>query len=278
MQRHFDPVRLSRMSTPTAYLVLASQRSGSTLLVESLRATGVAGEPQEFFQYLPTTSMSPQPRQWFSGVEDESILRLLDPLDEGKPDLAPPTIWRDYIRTVGRTPNGVWGGKLMWNQTPLLMERAAGLPDRSGTGLLWAIRDVVGSDPVLVHVYRPDVVSQAVSFWRAVQTRVWRGRPDPIRDGRAEYHAAAIAHVVRMLQAQEEAWRAWFLEEEISPIEVSYPVLWRNLTEVVGTVLEALGLDPRLAPAPVLQRQADQRSDEWVERYREDAEREGLPR
>ena len=64
---------------PTAYLVLASQRSGSTLLVESLRATGVAGEPQEFFQYLPTTSMSPQPRQWFADVEDESILRLLDP-------------------------------------------------------------------------------------------------------------------------------------------------------------------------------------------------------
>ena len=47
---------------PTAYLVLASQRSGSTLLVESLRATGVAGEPQDFFQYLPTTSQSPQPR------------------------------------------------------------------------------------------------------------------------------------------------------------------------------------------------------------------------
>ena len=124
----------------TAYLVLASQRSGSTLLVESLRATGVAGEPGEFFQYLPTTSQSPQPRQWFEGVEDESILRLLDPLDEGKPDLAPPEIWRDYIRTVGRTPNGIWGGKLMWNQTPLLLQRAAGLPDRSGDGLL-------GGDP-----------------------------------------------------------------------------------------------------------------------------------
>ena len=55
------------------------------------------------------------------------------------------------------------------------------------------------------------------------------------------------------------------------------PVLWRNLTDVVGTVLEALGLDPRLAPSPVLERQADQRSDEWVERYREDAQREGLP-
>lgn len=265
------------MPSPPAYLVLASQRSGSTLLVESLRATGVAGEPQEFFQYLPATSQSPQPRQWFVDAGDDSILQLLDPLDEGKPDLAPPEIWRDYIRTVGRTPNGVWGGKLMWNQTPLLLQRAEGLPDRSGTGLLSAIRDVVGSDPVLVHVYRPDVVSQAVSFWRAVQTRVWRGRPDPVRDARAEYHAGAIAHVVTMLRAQEAAWRAWFVEEGVEPIDVSYPVLWRNLTHVVGTVLEALGLDPRLAPAPVLERQADQRSDDWVERYKSDAEREGLP-
>jgi LPS sulfotransferase NodH len=54
-------------------------------------------------------------------------------------------------------------------------------------------------------------------------------------------------------------------------------VLWRNLTDIVGTVLEALGMDPRLAPAPVLERQADGRSDEWVDRYRVDAEREGLP-
>ncbi len=131
----------------------------------------------------------------------------------------------------GRTPNGIWGGKLMWNQTPLLLQRAAGLPDRSGDGLLAAIRDVIGSDPVLVHVYRPDVVSQAVSFWRAVQTRVWRGRPDPTRDSRAEYHAGAIAHVVTMLREQEKGWRAWFDEEGIEPIEVSYPVLWRNLTQ-----------------------------------------------
>ncbi|MFA5711072.1 Stf0 family sulfotransferase [Mycolicibacterium sp.] len=263
--------------TPTAYLVLASQRSGSTLLVESLRATGVAGEPQEFFQYLPHTSMSPQPREWFADIEDPTILTLLDPLVEGTPDLAPAEIWRDYIRTVGRTPNGTWGGKLMWNQVPLLLQRAKNLPDRSGEGLLPAIRDVVGSDPVLVHVYRPDVVSQAVSFWRAVQTRVWRGRPDPVRDARAEYHAGAIAHVVTMLRAQDDGWRNWFVEEDVHPIEVPYPVLWRNLTQTVGTVLEALGEDPGLAPPPVLERQADQRSDEWVERYRADAERDGLP-
>ena len=63
------------------------------------------------------------------------------------PTSRPPEIWRDYIRTVGRTPNGVWGGKLMWNQTPLLLDRVEGLPERSGDGLLAAIRDVVGSRP-----------------------------------------------------------------------------------------------------------------------------------
>jgi len=265
---------------PSTYLVLASQRSGSTLLVESLRATGVAGEPQEFFQYLPNTSQSPQPREWFAGVDDESILSLLDPFDPGKPDLAPPEIWRDYIRTVGRTPNGVWGGKLMWNQTPLLLDRAGGLPDRpdpSASGLRAAIRDVVGEEPLLIYVYRPDVVSQAVSFWRAVQTRVWRGRPDPVRDARATYHADAIAHVITMLRNQEDGWRTWFAEENVKPMEIPYPVLWRNLTQVVGDILESLGLDRRLAPEPVLERQADKRSDEWVDRYRADAEREGLP-
>lgn len=150
------------------------------------------------------------------------------------------------------------------------------LPDRSGDGLLAAIRDVVGEDPLLIHVYRPDVISQAVSFWRAVQTRVWRGRPTRPAT-RATYHAGAIAHVVTMLRAQEEGWRNWFAQEGITPMEIPYPVLWRNLTQVVASILEALGLDPQLAPEPVLERQADHRSDEWVDRYRADAEKRGLP-
>ncbi|EUA42936.1 stf0 sulfotransferase family protein [Mycobacterium xenopi 3993] len=90
--------------SPKSYLVLATQRSGSTLLVESLRATGSAGEPQEFFQYLPSTGMAPQPRDWFAGVDDESILRLLDPLKPGTPDTSTPVAWREHIRSSGRTP------------------------------------------------------------------------------------------------------------------------------------------------------------------------------
>ena len=263
--------------TANAYLVLATQRSGSTLLVESLRATGIAGNPREFFECLPTTGLPPQPREWFAGVDDESILRLLDPLDPGTPDTATPVQWRDRIRACGRTPNGVWGGKLMWNQTPLLLQRAADLPDRSGDCLRTAIRDVIGSEPVYIHVHRPDLVSQAVSFWRAAQTRVWQGHADAERDSQAAYHAGAIAHIVKNLRCQENSWCAWFAEEDIAPIDIAYPVLWRNLTPIVATILEALGQDPELAPPPMLRRQADDRSDEWVDRYLGEAAQLGLP-
>lgn len=246
--------------------------------MESLRSTGMAGQPAEFFQFLPATSQAPQPSEWFAGVEDPSITRLLDPFDPGTPDLASARTWRDYIRTVGRTPNGVWGGKLMWNQTSVLLSRAKNLPDRSGDGLRSAIRDVVGEEPLYIYVHRPDVVAQAVSFWRALQTRVWRGTPEPCRDARAQYHAGAIGHLVATLRAQDDGWRRWFAEEGINPIDVPYPLLARNLSQVAGTILKALALDPVPPPGPALQRQADERSREWVDRYRIDAVRFGLPR
>jgi LPS sulfotransferase NodH len=80
-----------------------------------------------------------------------------------------------------------------------------------------------------------------------------------------------------MLRAQEDGWRGWFAEEDITPIDVSYPVLCSDFAGVAGSVMAALGLDPRLAPGPALERQADRRSDEWAQRYRVDAEQCGLP-
>ncbi|MBH0776790.1 trehalose 2-sulfotransferase [Nocardia bovistercoris] len=262
---------------PRSYLVLASQRSGSTLLVESLRATGIAGEPHEFFQYLPETSLAPQPRQWFAGVEDESVLELLAPLRAGEPSTETAEQWRDRIRREGRSSNGIWGGKLMWNQTPLLLDRAAGLPERSGTGLRAAIVDVLGEEPLFVHVHRPDKVHQAVSFWRAVQTRVWRAPAARGSGDTARYHVLGIAHLLRILKEQDARWREWFAAESITPLEVNYRDLAADSTAAVGKVLLELGLDPSVAPAPVLERQADVRSNTWVERFLIDAAEQGIP-
>lgn len=262
---------------PRSYLVLASQRSGSTLLVESLRATGIAGEPAEFFQYLPETGLAPQPRQWFADVEDETILRLLAPLDPGTPSTETDEQWRARIRREGRSPNGIWGGKLMWNQVPLLLEHANGLPDRTGSGLRSAIVDVLGEEPLYVYVHRPDKVHQAVSFWRAVQTRVWRAPSTRGGQDTAQYHPGGIAHLLRILQEQDAGWRSWFADEGVTPLEVSYRDLGADSTTAVGKVLLELGLDPTVAPPPVLERQADVRSNTWVERFLTDAAEQGIP-
>lgn len=267
------------MPRPRSYLVLASQRSGSTLLVESLRSTGHAGEPQEFFQYLPQSSAPPQPREWFVGVDDPSVIDLLDPLESGSPWAETSNQWRDRILTEGRSANGVWGGKLMWNQTPLLIERADGLPTREHRGgdpLADAVADVLG-EVAFLKVTRRDVVPQAVSFWRAVQTRVWRGRGDPVKDAAAQYHPNGIAHLVGVLRDQEKGWRAWFDIAGVTPYEVDFDALTADVPGTLAAVLEHLGLDPALAPAPALRKQSDARSDDWVQRYRADAESLGLP-
>ncbi len=262
---------------PNVYLVLASQRSGSTLLVESLRASGVAGEPEEFFQQLPETGRSPQPREWFAGITDESVLELLPPLVTGTPDTESAVDWRERILAAGRSRNGVWGGKLMWNQTPLLVRRAAGLPDRSGADLRSAIRDVLGDDVLFVHVTRPDVVHQAVSFWRAVQTQTWRASERRTAVSDARYHADGIAHLLTILREQERGWTDWFAAEGIEPLQIDYRDLAADLRSVVARVLVALGQDQSLAPPPALQRQADVRSNSWVERYLVEAGKRGLP-
>ncbi|MGW0036930.1 trehalose 2-sulfotransferase [Gordonia sp. NPDC003376] len=265
------------MPTSESYLVCASQRSGSTLLVESLAATGVAGTPEEFFQYFTSSSQAPQPREWFAGIDDPTILNLLDAVDPGEVDTRDFASWRTDILAAGRTPNGVWGGKLMWNQTPLLVART-----RTGTGSLrTAIRALLGADPLYIHVYREDVVPQAVSMWRAVQTRVWRDghgpHADADRDARAEYNADGIAHLAGILLEQERQWRRWFSDEGIEPFDVEFGQLVKDPQGTTARVLTALGLDPVLAPPPPLKPQSNARSKEWAQRYRRDAERNGYP-
>lgn len=272
-----------RVTDESNYLVCASQRSGSTLLVESLAATGVAGKPQEFFQYFATSSLAPQPREWFAGIDDPEILALLASIDRGSVDTRDSDEWKADVLDQGRSPNGVWGGKLMWNQTPLLTARTRVGSGSLRTAIRWIFDD---ADPVFIHVYREDVVPQAVSMWRAVQTRVWRDEEGVhfgtanaanAADDGARYNAAGIAHLAAILKDQDRNWRNWFEQESIEPIVVPFTELVKNPTGTTARVLEAIGQDPDLAPPPPLKPQSNARSKEWAQRYRADAARNGYP-
>ncbi|HKG39287.1 MAG TPA: Stf0 family sulfotransferase [Conexibacter sp.] len=252
----------------TSYLVCATPRSGSTLLCETLRATGVAGVPLEHFEILLHSGLPRQPREYFDGVADAGVLQLLAPLQAGRPSGEPAEAWRSRVVRQGLTANGVWGGKLMWGHVADLLSRAGRLDGLADARLETALRALLG-DVRLVFVTRSDKVAQAVSLWRAVQTQRWRADADaPRRPHDAEYRFTAIDHLVSQLQADEAAWRAWFATHApAEPLELSYEAIAADPRAAVGRVLDFCGL-PRVAiPDPPLRHQRDARSREWGERY-----------
>ena len=60
-----------------AYLVCATPRSGSTLLCEALKGTGVAGRPEEYFEAVLGTGRTPRPEDYLEGLDDAEAHDLL---------------------------------------------------------------------------------------------------------------------------------------------------------------------------------------------------------
>jgi trehalose 2-sulfotransferase len=252
------------LSPRLAYFVCATPRSGSSLLCTSLAGTGVAGKPEEYFERLRHSGLPREPREYFDGVEPD-VLALLPQTRTGDPadgDLA-----RELPRYVaeGTTPNGVFGSKLMWGYFGDVLARLDATPEN---GALEALTKRFGP-PRFVHVTRRDKVAQAVSLWKAVQTRAWRasasGCAEPV------YHARGIEYLLAQVAAQDDAWRAWFAAHGITPLHVEYETFISAYEETVRRVLDHLGVSAEHIPDPPLSRQSDDRSARWVARFKEAA-------
>jgi LPS sulfotransferase NodH len=236
-----------------AYLVCATPRSGSTLLCELLKATGVAGRPEEYFETLRSTGYPRQPRQYFDGLPE--IQAALPEVDPGTPERV--FDW-DAVLRAGTTPNGVFGAKIMYSHLDDLWPRLDG----------WALEDVL---PGLryVRVWRGDRVAQAVSLWIAIQTQHWRDEGDNARSREPVYSFTAIRHLVEQLTAHELAWDEWLVGRDV--IDVSYEELAADPGATVTRVLERLGIEGRVPDIPRMRRQAGERSRQWIARYGQEA-------
>jgi trehalose 2-sulfotransferase len=266
-----------------SYLVCATQRSGSTLLCELLKDTGVAGRPHEFFEAVRDTGVPPHPRDFLHGVEIPEARRIRD---DSRPPVAPAysslaglADYREHLQrtfALGTTSNGVFGAKLMFNQLDELHVLAGRLPEFSGLEIDVLLEHLFGA-PRYIWISRRDVVRQAVSMWKALQTRRWRaGDGDDDRVGAsvvAQYRFDAIDHLVRRFEAEERGWESFFSRNDIQPLIVAYEdQLVADPDGTIHRTLDWLGVStpPGWRAGQVTRRQSDTDSDDWVAAYHRD--------
>jgi trehalose 2-sulfotransferase len=257
-----------------SYLVCATQRSGSTLLCELLKGTEVAGVPEEYFEVLRSTGRPRQPRQYFEDARTIDIAERLAPTDPGEAErLGDFEGWFAYALRRGRSPNGVFGAKMMWNYFDDFRARVRELPGLGELTFTQAL-DRVFPDLRIVFVRRRDKVAQAVSLWRAIQTQQWRNEVDGSQmEAIAEYDYRAIKHLVDELHLWDARWEDWFHNTGREPIRVIYEDFVGARAATVGRVLDGLGIAPReLGDGGPMKRQADTISSDWVSRFRAEDE------
>lgn len=207
-------------------------------MAHSLRSTGVAGRPDEWF--LPEHVDSP---------------------------------FDDYLRRVvdaGTTPNGVFAARLMWNYFDDFLFRVRRSRGEYEAPDVDVIRDVF-PDPSFLWIRREDTVAQGISWARAAQTGKYAAHQE--ETGPASFDFGLIDGLVQLARHQAGAWRRWFEAEGIEPFEVTYEALCADLGGTIRAALEFLGLEAlperAIGPPPELTKQADALTDEWIARYRE---------
>jgi LPS sulfotransferase NodH len=265
-----------------SYLVCATQRSGSTLMCELLKSTGVAGRPEEYFEAMRDTGAPPHPREFLHGLPATGVGIRDDPRLPQAPDYSSlsglPGYRQHLERTFARgtTPNGVFGAKLMFNQLDELHARAGGLPEFSGLEVAELLERLFRR-PRYLWISRRDVVRQAVSMWKALQTRTWRAAEDQTSDRddtpEPQYRFDAIDHLVRRFETEERGWQTFFSWHGIEPLIIVYEdELIADPEATVDRALEWLGVPrPRDArPDAPTRKQSDTGSDDWVAAYHRD--------
>lgn len=246
------------MEPKLSYVICAIQRSGSFLLCEALKNTGLAGVPEEYF--LPEEGWEHGVRALQNGVRSR----------------------RDYLCLVfekGTTANGVFGTKIMWNYFPVMRRKLHELPEYKGKRP-GPLMTAVFPNPHYIWIIRRDKVRQAVSWARAAQTNVyaWHKGETPIAKQEPIFNFTLIDNLHRLVLEGEAGWQRFFDRCRVQPFRVVYEELVDAYEQTALNILDHLKI-----PYPSnlefrerqLQRQANALNDAWVEMYLQMKEKAG---
>ena len=270
------------MTTPTlSYLICSTPRSGSTLLCEALTNTGVAGNPEEYYQHRRKTGMPRRPREYFEEVETPEVDEILGAYTrvDDEVSLFDPrrfTTYREYIDwTIERatTPNGVFGAKVMWGYFNGFVDSLRDMNNNAVQSTRQVCEQTFPNLTLWVFVTRQHKVSQAVSLWKAIQNWTWKRDEG---DGGLithdlHYNFSAIDHLVKQLEHHDREWMQFFAASGVAPHVVVYEQLAQRYEQTAVDIVRALGVEQGAEPMFAqrrMTRQADGLNQEWIDRYR----------
>ncbi len=238
------------MKPKTSYIVCAVQRSGSSLLCEALKNTGLAGFPEEYFLDGECWEDGSWARQHGASSRKEYL---------------------DLVFEYGTSTNGVFGAKLMWNYFHTMLGGLGALPGCAGLHPPQLMASLF-PDLHYIWIVRKDTVRQAVSWARAGQTGVYachKGEsPVPKQEPRFDF--AFIDQLYHLILKGEAGWQHFFAECGVQPFRVQYEELVQAYESTALRILAYLGISCREALVfgeRQLQRQADELNEAWVEQY-----------
>ncbi len=189
------------------YLICTTPRSGSSLLCSLLGSTAVAGMQRRDrvgHEYLLELVGRPDQRRGSGMVDADGLRRFIaDAFDRS------------------RTPNGVGGFKVMWEQ----VRRLALLLGRTASPRSFGFHDFATLLPgttQFVWLRRRERLRQAVSLVKAVQSQCWNSAEQARFAGTYAFDYVALERTVRMLGSHEAMWREFFERNAIEPLEVAY--------------------------------------------------------
>jgi LPS sulfotransferase NodH len=186
------------------------------------------------------------------------------------------------------TPNGVFGAKLLYRQLLHLESLARQEPELAELPLA-EILDRLFPNLHLIWVTREDKVRQAISWFKARQTgiwgqdqgqsalklgRAWRLGDEPLQPGELAFDYDGIAALLRQAEAEDAAIGQFFTMSGVEPFRVVYEEFTPRprYEETILALLRWLGVTPPpdlTLPNPRTIKLADDRTDEWVARFRE---------
>ncbi len=116
-----------------------------------------------------------------------------------------------------------------------------------------------------VYLTRDNIVRQAISLARALQTGQWCAHF--AAKGTAQYDAGLIQRCLAFVALERERWEDFFAFNGIMPLRVQYDALACAYPITVGVIAGFLGFPDREVPAPRISQQADQLTDVWYDRF-----------